>query len=199
MHRKSIITVLGLSALLITSTSFSFAQAYPSNGSSSAFPKMKRELKLNPNRSNPNPSQPMRPDPTFGLTKAIDQLSNLSVKLETRISSASAAGKDVTALNTLLTDMNNKIADAKSQEANNAVTATPSAGSTASNSGMHRMFRVPRAWMSTARNDLRQALQDAIKIIRGLKALDKNANPSTTVTKSPIDTITPTDTPTPSI
>lgn len=124
------------------------------------------------------------------LSKAIDQLTLLATKLQTRISSASAAGDNVTALTPLLTDMQNKIADAKTQQTNaenNVFSLTPSSYN-ANPKGTHTTLTTSHGLISTARNDLRIAMQDAIKIVQGLKAF------KTTTTVTPSVTITPTPT-----
>lgn len=135
------------------------------------------------------------------LSKTIDQLTLLATKLQTRISSASAAGNNVTTLTPLLSDMQAKIADAKTQVVNaqNSVSSLTPSNFNASPSGTHTTFINSHNWMSIARNDLRIALQDAMKIIAGLKTFKAlltttpiNSTPSTTV--SPADTMTPTPT-----
>lgn len=279
MNRKYIITILGLSTLLLSSTNFVFAQT----ATSPAYPRVKHDYQLNPNRSNTNTMESLssiqqKADqliterltslnnmltkinsmtrlsasqktqlttnintditgltnlkikidtdtdvataltdmksiyttyrvyaefmPQTGmlaasdaLTKSIEQLTLLATKLQTRISSASAAGNDVTTLNTLLTDMQNKITDAKTQATNaqnNVTNLTPS-DFNASRSGVRGDFKNSRSWMAVARNDLRQAIQDALKIIKVLKTL------KATTTVTPLPSVTSTETPTPTV
>ncbi|HSW88485.1 MAG TPA: hypothetical protein VLG12_04960 [Candidatus Saccharimonadales bacterium] len=284
MNKKYIITILGLSTLLVSSTNFAFAQT----ATSTATPQTKHEFKINPNRSNTTTTASLtaiqqKADqliterlnslhtmltkingmtrlsadqktqltasinaditgltnlkakidgdtdiataladtksiyttyrvyaefaPKTGmiaasdaLSKSIDQLMQLSTKLQTRISSASAAGSDVTTLNALITDMQNKIADAKTQATNaqnNVLNLTPS-DFNASRSGVRGDFKSSRNWMAVARNDLRQAVQDAMKIIKALKALSTTTITPTSpndVTSSVTPTVTPTPTP----
>src|SRR5437660_1643310 len=83
--KKHIIAILSLSALLVSSHSSVFAQT----ATSTAYPRTKQNVKINPQKFNTH--KIVHQDPSKSLNKAIDQLSQIATKLETRISSASAA------------------------------------------------------------------------------------------------------------
>jgi hypothetical protein len=120
---------------------------------------------------------------TNAMSTSIDQLMQLATKLQNRINEASASGNNVSSLNTLLTDMQNKVADAKTQSTTaqtNIAGLTPSSFNT-DPTGTHTIFLNSRTLMSTARTDLQTALQDAKQIVLGLKALKVK----TTITPKP--------------
>ena len=102
-------------------------------------------------------------------------LSELSVKLQTRITAAQNAGKDVTALQTALTDLNAKVADANTQ-AQAAVTGTanlvPDQGDKTVMQSNDTALKAARATIKTVTADLKAADQDAKTIVLGLKALN---------------------------
>lgn len=102
------------------------------------------------------------------LTTA-DQAATLAAKLQSRITTAQNAGKDVTALTTALTDMQTKIADAKTQ-ANNAIAAvTPLTPDGYPDN--KATLQSARGMLLVGRQDLTGARQDAKTIMEGLKAL----------------------------
>lgn len=100
-----------------------------------------------------------------------DKLTAIATKLQTRIQTAQNNGKDVTSLQTALTDMQNKISDAKTQ-ATNAINAvlplTPSGYP-----GNVTVLQSSRTVIQTAHQDLVTARQDAKTIIKGLRAFGK--------------------------
>jgi hypothetical protein len=108
------------------------------------------------------------------IATTADVITALGVKLQTRISEAQTAGKDVTTLQANLTDLNAKVADSKVQ-ADAAVTLTaslsPDNGDQAKFEANKKALMDARAKLKVARQDLQTARQDAEKIVKGLKAL----------------------------
>jgi hypothetical protein len=98
-----------------------------------------------------------------------DELSSLSVKLQSKIQSAKAAGKDVTSLEELLDDITSKLADAKSLASNVQLTIIPL--SPDGYPGNRSTLLAGRDMLRTGHNDLIEAAHDAQKIIQGLKSL----------------------------
>lgn len=102
-----------------------------------------------------------------------DAQTTVSGKLQSYISQAQTAGKDVTSLNTLLADMNAKIADAKVQ-ANAGVTLTatltPDMGDKTKMESNKQALSDGRAKIKLGEQDLKAAQSDARKIVQGLKA-----------------------------
>ena len=101
--------------------------------------------------------------------------SQLSVKLQTRITAAQNAGSDVTALQTALADLNAKVADANTQ-AQAAVTGTadlaPDQGDKTVMQSNDAALTAARAAIKTVTADLKAADQDAKTIVSGLKSLN---------------------------
>ena len=117
--------------------------------------------------------------------KTIDaSLTTLSGKLTTRITAAQTSGKDVSALTTLSTDMNAKIADAGVQ-ADAAVTLvatlTLDNGDKAKMTANQQALKDARAKIKAAQTDVQAARKDAGAILDGLKALNAAVSASTTV------------------
>jgi seryl-tRNA synthetase len=115
------------------------------------------------------------------LTKAIDELTQLATKLQSRITDAGAKGNNVDSLKTLLANMQAKIADAKTQQTtvqNNIANLSPSTYNS-DPTGVRTTFTTSRTLLKTARTDLQTAIQDARQIILGLKAF------KTTTTATP--------------
>jgi len=112
---------------------------------------------------------------------AASTLSTLSGKLQTRISSAQAAGKDVASLSTSLTDMNAKLADANVQisaAASETASLTPDNGDTTKMQANNQTLKDARGKIQVALKDLQTARQDAGTIVTGLKRLDASASAS---------------------
>ena len=105
-----------------------------------------------------------------------DLLTTEALQLQTRITSASTGGHDVTSLNSLLTDMNSKIADAKTQyqNATNLVTSLTPAGYPGNKTSLVQ----GKTDIQTGAADLKTAHQDAMQIRTGLKAFSKIVSPS---------------------
>ena len=105
-------------------------------------------------------------------------------KLQTRIASAQAAGKDVTTLSASLSDMNAKIADA-SVQADAAVSLvaslTPDNGDQTKMNANNQALKDARAKIKLAMDDLQAARKDATSIMQGLKSMNASATSSTNV------------------
>jgi chromosome segregation ATPase len=114
-------------------------------------------------------------------------LTAVSAKLQTRITAAQTAGKDVTALQTSLADLNTKSADANTQ-AQAAITETASlkpdnGDATVAQSNKTTLLDA-RAKIKTAGQDLKTADADAKSIIKGLKAIDPSVKATVTASSS---------------
>jgi predicted secreted protein len=118
----------------------------------------------------------------------VDMMTAISAKLQARITADQTAGKNVTALQASLTDLNAKIADAKTQAStaqSGIASLTPDQGNKTQLDANIAALKASRANIKTATHDLTAARQDAKSIIQGLKALNvktsANASASTTV------------------
>lgn len=105
------------------------------------------------------------------LANVADEMSSYSAKLKTRIDTAKAAGKDVSSFETFLSDMNAKIADAKTQSETAIGTVLPLTpdgypGNISILQAAHKMIQAGHL-------DLVQALQDGQKIKHGLRDGEK--------------------------
>jgi hypothetical protein len=110
------------------------------------------------------------------LTTTDTDVTPVITRLGTRIQEAQTKGKDVTALQTALTDMKNKLADVQTQ-ANNAIT-TVSALTPSGYPGNKTTLESARTMLQTARQDLQTMYQDARTIIAGLGFKTTPTNPS---------------------
>lgn len=117
--------------------------------------------------------------PKVELIKAADDeittaqnLATLEAKLQTRITAAQTAGKDVTSLQTTLNDMTSK-STAASTIATNVQTAVINLLPTDYNSN-HSVLGGDRDQLKTARADLQAAHTDGQTIVNGLKSLGTN-------------------------
>lgn len=130
---------------------------------------------------------------TDAVNTSLDQLTQLATKLQSRISSASAAENDVTRLQNLLTDMQNSITDAKTQTTTiqtNISNLTPAAYN-ANPTATHQTILNTRSLFSTVKKDLQSALQDARQIMIGLKVLRKPKVSITPTSATSAATVTP--------
>jgi hypothetical protein len=117
------------------------------------------------------------------LASTSDLLSALAAKLQTRITTAQTGGKDVGALQTLLTDMNAKIADAKVQSAkaiNNVSGLSPDNGDKTVMTSNVAALKAARDIVKTGTQDLKDANKDGQKILAGLKDLTKSDEATST-------------------
>jgi hypothetical protein len=114
--------------------------------------------------------------PKVNLVKTADdqqvaegKLSALVPKLQSRISTAQSDGKDVTSLQSGLTDMTNKISAAQgisSQIESAVIGLQPS-----DYNSDHTILSGDRDQLKTAQNDIQGAVSDATTIVNGLKNL----------------------------
>lgn len=116
------------------------------------------------------------------ILAAAGQLANLSTKLSARIDAAQTAGKDVSALSAALTDMNAKVADAKTQ-ANAAaalvVNLKADNGDDSVKASNTATLKDARTKLEAARAAIQAAFKDAQTIIAGVKGTgDANVNAS---------------------
>ncbi|MDP3645841.1 MAG: hypothetical protein Q8R25_02025 [bacterium] len=113
------------------------------------------------------------------LMTVVGSLTTLASKLKSRIDTAGAAGKDVTAMTASYTDMNAKIADTNAQ----AIAAVSLVASLTSDNGdkakqqqNEQALKDARAKIKAGLKNIEAARADARVIIKALKALDVEAN-----------------------
>lgn len=113
----------------------------------------------------------------------------IATKLQTRINEAQTAGKDVTKLNTLLTELNAKITDAKTQ----AQTAISHSVSLAPDNGDKTVMTSNAEALKQAHKDLQAGQQDIV----AARKIIENIRKALKVLKLPVSSTTPaTTTPT---
>lgn len=117
------------------------------------------------------------------MLNVADQESSLAAKLQTRLTAAQSAGKDVTTLQASLTDMNAKITDAKTQAQNamNAVVPLTPEGYPANKVTLQSA----RTQLQTAYQDLQAGRNDAMTIIKGLQTLKATVSGSPSASCAP--------------
>lgn len=112
-------------------------------------------------------------------------LTTISAKLQTRITTAQNAGKNVSAEVSLLADLNAKIADANTN-ASTAATAIanlmPDQGNATVAASNKATLVSARANLKTATSDLKTARDDANTIIKDIQALHVNVTSSSSAT-----------------
>jgi hypothetical protein len=109
-------------------------------------------------------------------------MNTIGVKLQTRITADQTAGKNVTAMQTALTDLNAKVADAvkQAQTAQSSIaTLTPDQGNKTVMASNTAALKAARADIKVATEDLGAARSDAKTIIQDLKTLGIDASAST--------------------
>ena len=114
-------------------------------------------------------------------------MQTVGTKLQARITAAQGAGKDVSALQTALTDLGAKIADAntQAQAAVNTIAALqPDQSDAAKMQSNHTALVQARGNIKTGAEDLRTARQDIAKIIKALKDFHLNASGSASASSS---------------
>lgn len=103
----------------------------------------------------------------------VETMNALETKLQTRISEAKTAGKDVASMETALADFKTKLSDAKS-EAEAAVSEvsglTPDEGDQAKMQANLAAMKSAKAKIKTAHEDIVAARKDAMEIIQTLKS-----------------------------
>ncbi len=116
-----------------------------------------------------------------------DLFTEFAAKLQARIAAAQTAGKDVTALNASLTDMNAKISDANVQ-ADAAVSLvaslTPDNGDQAKMQANEQALKEARAKVKAALDDLHKAREDAHSVVQALHQMGLEASASASSTSS---------------
>jgi hypothetical protein len=112
----------------------------------------------------------------------IDQFSVLVTKLHTRIQEAETAGKDTTALQTSLTDIENKISGAKTQAETIITMITPLTPD--GYPGNKTTLQSARNMFKGIYQDFVSAKKDAQSIISGLRAMHLTS-PTSSVTPAP--------------
>jgi len=105
------------------------------------------------------------------METSADLLSQVAKKLQDRINKAQAAGKNVSSLQTTLTDMQNKIADAKTQYANAQSLVTPLTPE--GYPGNKSVLQQARSAIKAGAQDLKAAHADIKTIRQGLESLEK--------------------------
>lgn len=103
------------------------------------------------------------------VSAASDELLNVSTALETKLAEAKNAGKNTVALESLLSEVQKKITDAKN-EASSANVSTIKVTPTQFNSNKE-ILQSPRQSLQSAKEDLQSARRDALKIREALKSL----------------------------
>ncbi len=103
------------------------------------------------------------------MITSADLASQVVTKLQDRINKAQSAGKNVSALQTALADMQSKIADSKTQSANAQSLVTPLTPD--GYPGNKSVLQQARAAIKTGIQDLNAAQADAKTIRQGLKSL----------------------------
>lgn len=109
------------------------------------------------------------------ITEIATAMTSVGTKLQTRVTTAQTAGKDVTALQAALSDYSAKISDATTQ-ANAAKTAVaslvPDQGDKTVLAANNTALKTARADIKTATTDLQAARADAQTVSKGLRALN---------------------------
>ncbi len=105
------------------------------------------------------------------ITTLVAMLGAISGKLQTRITTEQSAGKDVTALQAAVNDLNVKVVDANTQAMsaqNNIVSLTPDNGDQTKLKANTAALKAARANLKTATLDLQAARKDADTVVKGL-------------------------------
>ncbi|MDO8469976.1 MAG: hypothetical protein Q7S84_03095 [bacterium] len=120
-------------------------------------------------------------------TSVAKSISDLAMKLDTRISAAASSGKDVSALQTSLADMQVKTADATIQ-ANAALALianlSPDNGDQAMMQANLKALQDARVKIKAGEDDLKTARKDAETIMKGLRSFGIRASATTTVSST---------------
>lgn len=108
------------------------------------------------------------------IQDVVIDMNALANKLQTRIATAQTKGKDVSAIQTSLTDFNAKVTDAQTQ-AQNAVNGvsglTPDQGDKTKLASNNQAIQTARGEIKTGSQDIKTAYDDAKSIITALKAM----------------------------
>ena len=104
----------------------------------------------------------------------INMLEAMAPKLQTRISDAQTAGKDVTTLNTALTDFNSKLEDATNLSGSigsGILTLAPDQGNKTVLASNETALKAARKNLSLIQADLVAARKDVATIVKGVKGV----------------------------
>lgn len=113
------------------------------------------------------------------LGTVADSMTAISAKIQTRITAAQSAGKDVTSLTTTLSDMNAKLSDANVQSsaaASEVVSLSPDSGDKTKMAANDQALKDARSKLKVAMADLQTARQDITALLAGLKSVDASAS-----------------------
>jgi len=119
-------------------------------------------------------------------TTVINMLNAMGSKLQTRISDAQTAGKDVTALNTALADFNAKLAEATSLSgsiASGISTLTSDQGNKTVLASNNMALKTARQNLSKIESDLNAARKDVKTIMGKVKGIGESATATSTHTE----------------
>jgi hypothetical protein len=111
----------------------------------------------------------------------VNMLGELGGKLQARLQAAAAAGADVSALNTALTDLGAKLQSAQAHAATaitTSATLTPDQGDSAKMKSNSDALKAARAEIVAAQKDITDARKDTDTIIKGLKTLEVDSSAS---------------------
>jgi hypothetical protein len=112
------------------------------------------------------------------MMSSVDQLTVYAGKLQVRIAALQSGGANTSSLETMMIDMKQKLSDAATQLQNATTTVlglTPSGYP-----GNLTSLRTAQKQLQTAHQDLSDARLDAVKILRGIKSLEKSTPVSIT-------------------
>jgi hypothetical protein len=115
-----------------------------------------------------------------------DMMTTLSTQLQARITSAQAAGKNVTAMQTTFADFNAKIADASvhaSLAESSVASLMPDLGNKATLEANTSALKAARADIKTSSQDLESARVDAKAIVKEMGTINVKASSTVTITQ----------------
>lgn len=122
------------------------------------------------------------------LRMIANMMSETAIKLETRISTAKTAGKDVAALESALADLKTKIADALTQAAaaeSTVALLTPDLGDATQMKNNKNALMDSRTKIKAGRQDVNAARKDARTIVEGIRKLKPSPSPSVSASPAP--------------
>lgn len=119
------------------------------------------------------------------IMTTVDAMNAVGAKLQTRLTSAQSNGKNLSALETALTDFNAKVTDANTQAqaaVSEASILTPDNGNQTQMQANTAALKDARSKIKSARQDLVAARKDAGTIVKGLRVLGGGPTPAATST-----------------
>ncbi|HVV38991.1 MAG TPA: hypothetical protein VHD31_01565 [Candidatus Paceibacterota bacterium] len=114
----------------------------------------------------------------------INMMAALGAKLQARVQATQAAGADITAVNTALVDMGNKLQSAQTHAqaaVSGSATLTPDKGEKTLMAANDAALKTARAEIKSAQTDLVAARKDVDTILKGLRTISAAAAASSTV------------------